>query len=86
MVIMADSMQMRCTNCHTWQHTHCYGYVSKDDPRRPAEHLCYVCFVDPYHTDRLQALIDLALERRAIFESMRNGIMGKGDFADKLGM
>ncbi|KAL8807617.1 MAG: hypothetical protein Q9182_000601 [Xanthomendoza sp. 2 TL-2023] len=59
-----EGEMVQCSYCHTWQHTHCYGYISV---AIPGEHACYRCLFEDFDTPRLEKLEDFARTRRSLW-------------------
>ena len=78
--------QVQCTYCDTWQHLHCHGYTGNDDPRIPAEHVCYQCLLGDKEGRTIAKLQDLAQKRRAMHLALREGLRSQARFAQDLGL
>ncbi|KAK5119758.1 hypothetical protein LTR85_007334 [Meristemomyces frigidus] len=75
-----------CQYCDTWQHLHCYGYNSPDDPRLPEDHTCYQCLLGDKEQALLVKMQGLALKRRGMHLAVKKGVKTQRDFAADLGL
>ena len=55
---------MQCKCCDTWQHYHCYGFLTNAPSE---EHFCYQCLLEESNEASLNDLRRLAQFRRALF-------------------
>ena len=83
--VLIRSVKVACTYCDTWQHLHCYGYTSDEDPRLPTDHVCYQCLLGGREEDVLKELKDLAQKRRGMYFALQTGLKTQRDFAANLG-
>ncbi|KAI4252537.1 MAG: hypothetical protein L6R42_007918 [Xanthoria sp. 1 TBL-2021] len=60
-----EGKMVQCSYCKSWQHDHCYGYISSVLPDDHA-HVCYRCLFAQDDITRLRQLENLALARRCL--------------------
>ncbi|KAJ5779731.1 hypothetical protein N7457_007451 [Penicillium paradoxum] len=59
--------KIKCDSCNYHQHTLCYGYHSRGDPRIPDTHYCYSCLIGYDFDSKLMGdMIKLIRQRRTI--------------------
>ncbi|GAD92959.1 meiosis specific protein Hop1, putative [Paecilomyces variotii No. 5] len=64
---------IKCSFCHTYQHSLCYGFINPTDPRLPETHACYRCLLEPNEPSLIPELNTLVLLRRAMKIIMEDG-------------
>lgn len=84
-ITFANTFQIGCSYCDTWQHFHCYGFTGPDDPRVPEDHACYQCLLAGRDEVTLSTLKELALKRRGMSIALRVGLWRKGNLAKEMG-
>ncbi|KAH9810921.1 HORMA domain [Teratosphaeria destructans] len=70
-----------CTYCDTWQHLPCYGYIGRDDPRIPNDHVCYQCLLGDEEQPLLESLKELSTRRRGMDFALLHGLKSMKQFA-----
>jgi hypothetical protein len=78
---------IQCSRCETWGHAFCFGYISANDSRIPADHFCYRCINDGTNSDafNLDEAANVAITRRGLCIVWDEGITNVTAFAKRLG-
>ncbi|GAB7364054.1 hypothetical protein MBLNU230_g4609t1 [Neophaeotheca triangularis] len=81
-----DKDMIVCSCCETQQHPQCYGFIRRDDPRMPTEHVCYACLLGEREDTTLKELKLLSLRRRVMYFAFVHGIRNRRDLARDLAL
>ncbi|KAF2136996.1 uncharacterized protein K452DRAFT_312695 [Aplosporella prunicola CBS 121167] len=74
---------IHCGYCNTWQHLHCYGYLSSGNVAEP--YACYRCILEEKEPEKIPKLQRLAMLRRGIHVLQMNGYRKDEEFRKELG-